>query len=334
MIAGVFPGHLIPEGLTREWEALLDRSRFRNPFLSPTWHEIWLKHFGQSLDTKVVTFRSPEGTLAALGVFSNDPGEGGRDRLALLGGPDVSDYRDLVIAPGKEEEACAALAQFFQEGPWAVLQLNGISEFSPTAQFFPSLAQSLGLHMSREIEEVSLYLDLPATWDEFLTGLKSKDRHELRRKMRRLEREASAHLVRVEDVPSLQRKMEVFLDLHRKSRKDKAEFMTPGMEAFFREISMRFLEKGWLNLSLLQLEGKEIAALFSFDFGGTEYVYNSGYDLQFGPVSPGIVLAALCIRRAVEQGMAGYNFLRGKEEYKYHLGGKEEKIYQMMVTKG
>jgi CelD/BcsL family acetyltransferase involved in cellulose biosynthesis len=83
----------------------------------------------------------------------------------------------------------------------------------------------------------------------------------------------------------------------------------------------------------LKLAGKEAAAFFSFDFAGTEYVYNSGYDPDFARFSPGIVLAAYCIRQAVEKGKTGFNFLRGREDYKYHLGGREEKIYRIRVSK-
>jgi CelD/BcsL family acetyltransferase involved in cellulose biosynthesis len=65
-----------------------------------------------------------------------------------------------------------------------------------------------------------------------------------------------------------------------------------------------------------------------------EYVYNSGYDPEVARLSPGIVLAADCIRRAMERGMTVFHFLRGQEDYKYRLGGKEEKIYQIKAVKG
>jgi hypothetical protein len=73
---------------------------------------------------------------------------------------------------------------------------------------------------------------------------------------------------------------------------------------------------------------------FSFRYQGVEYVYNSGYDPEYGRLSPGIVLAADCIRRAMERGMTVFHFLRGQEDYKYRLGGKEEKIYQIQAVKG
>jgi CelD/BcsL family acetyltransferase involved in cellulose biosynthesis len=322
-----------PETVGREWESLLFGSQFQNPFLTPLWNEIWLKHFGKSLQAQVILFRNGKGPLLGVGAFSNSVEEGERVGLTLLGSMDVCDYRDLVLSPGKEEEVFRALGKFFQEGPWKYLEFNGISQFSPTAKYLPPLFQSLGYQVIQEVEEVGLYLNLPPTWEIFLESLNSKDRHELRRKMRRLEREASFEVSEAKEPLSLIGSMEIFFDLHRKSSKDKAEFMTPKMQDYFRELSARFQERGWLDLSFLKIDGKEVATFFSFEFAGTKYVYNSGYDPQLGWISPGIVLAAHCIRRAIVKRISVFNFLRGREEYKYHLGGREEKIYRIRVAK-
>jgi CelD/BcsL family acetyltransferase involved in cellulose biosynthesis len=83
--------------------------------------------------------------------------------------------------------------------------------------------------------------------------------------------------------------------------------------------------EGWLNLSFLKFAGKEIAAYFSFDFEETEYVYNSGYDPQFRRFSPGIILAAQCIRRAIEKRMVRFNFLRGGKITNIAWAGKRKR---------
>jgi len=329
----VWDGVGYPQALVREWENLLLGSPFQNPFLTPLWNEIWLKHFGRSSEAKLLLFRSPEGTLQAVGPFLNSSREGREKNLELMGGADVCDYRDLTVALGEEEGTFRALGHFFGDGPWEYLELQGISEFSPTRKIFPPLMKSLGFLVTQEVEEISIYLDLPSSWEAFLEELDAKNRHELRRKMRRLQRETSYETSWVEDSSSLSRRLNVFFDLHRKSRKDKAEFMNSKRHAFFQEISARFLERKWLNLSFLKASGKEIAAFLSFDFAGMEFVYNSGYDPEFRRLSPGIVLAALCIRRAIDKGMGRFNFLRGREKYKYQLGGKEEKIYRIRVSK-
>jgi CelD/BcsL family acetyltransferase involved in cellulose biosynthesis len=277
----------------------------------------------------VLLVREPGGGPLALGIFSE--GDGGK-ALRLLGAEDVYDYRDLVILAGEEERAMAGLVRFWAEAPWTQVELSGVSEFSPTLRLLPGLLRSGGFRVTETVEEVALYLSLPPTWDGFLDQLGSKDRHELRRKMRRLEREGSFEFTDPEGA-ALAHAVNAFLDLHRKSSSDKTGFMTPQMEDYFREISARFQELGWLHLPLLKVEGKEIAAFFSFRCRDGEYVFNSGYDPEYGRLSPGIVLAGHCIRQAIDGGVKLFHFLRGQEDYKYRLGGKEERIYQIRAVK-
>ncbi len=326
-------GNPFPENLLSLWETLLSQSSFQNPFLTPLWNRLWLLHFGRNLEVKTLLCRSSAGDSIGLGVFSDSQKEGGKRGLTLLGSTDVWDYRDLILPAGKEEEALDVLAHFWGEGPWEELEFSGISEFSPTLRFLPTLLRACGFRVTQTVQEVSVYLRLPPAWDDFLARLDSKNRHELRRKLRRLERESSFE-IREGEEENLAERMDAFLDLHRKSRKDKAGFMTPEMENYFREIAIRFREKGWLSLPFLRIQGRDAAAYFSFRYRGVEYVYNSGYDPEYGRLSPGILLAADRIRRAMERGMTVFHFLRGQEDYKYRLGGKEEKIYQIQAVKG
>ncbi len=326
----ILEGNPLPKELVLLWEDLLKKSGLQNPFLTPLWSEIWLKHFGGNLRVKTFLLRSIGGEPLGLGVFSDSSKQG--KSLSLLGSADVWDYRDLILPAGKEEESLGALAKLWAEGSLGEVELCGISESSPTLRFLPGILRSLDFYVTETVEEVAVYLDLPRTWDDFLNQLDSKDRHELRRKMRRLEREASFEVLEGQG-EGLAWRMDAFLELHRKSRKDKAEFMTPEMEAYFRDLADRFHEKGWLTLPFLRVGGKEVAGYFSFQYRGVEYVYNSGYDPEYGRLSPGIVLAAHCIRRAIEAGMKVFHFLRGQEDYKYRLGGLEEKIFRIRAVK-
>ena len=327
----IVEGNPPPEKLLPIWENLLRQSRYASPFLTPLWSQVWLKHFGTDLELKTLLLRSSGEEPLGLGIFSHS--QNGENRIALLGSKDVWDYRDLVLPSGKEKEALALLARWAAEEPWGELDFSGISEFSPTMEFLPALLRSSGFQVTRDVEEVAVYLNLPPSWDDFLAQLNSKDRHELRRKMRRLEREANFEIE--EGVgENLAERLDAFLNLHRKSRKDKAEFMTPGMETYFREIAHRFQERGWLSLPFLRVEGRDIAAYFLFRYGGIEYVYNSGYDPEYSRLSPGIVLAAHCIGQAIERKLRVFHFLRGQEDYKYRLGGKEEKIWRIKAVRG
>ncbi len=291
----IVEGNPPPEKMLPIWETLLEQSRFPNPFLTPLWNQLWLKHFGTDLELKTLLLRSSGDEPLGLGVFSNS-GEGMEERrIALLGSKDVWDYRDLVLPAGREKEALSLLAAWAAEGPWGELDFSGISEFSPTMGYLPALLRSSGFRVTWEVEEVAVYLALPPTWDDFLAQLNSKDRHELRRKMRRLERELLKSGRAGENWP----KNGAFLDLHRKSRKDKAEFMTPG----WKPISGRLRTIPGTRLaepSFLRVEG-EMRCVFSFRYGGSNISTIRG-TIRSQPVEPGIVLAAHCIGKAIEKG--------------------------------
>ena len=328
----LLPGQPLPPEIRSAWETILEKIPHRNPFLSPLWVEIWLRHFGRSLEPKLLLFRDDNEALQGIGHLL-ESADGGKKGLSLSGSRDVWDYRDFIIQPGWEEEAFKSLPFLLKKDSFDFIELNSIAQFSPTAEVFPKAMESFGFRVSREIEETVINLSLPSTWEGFLEALNAKDRHELRRKIRRIEKEGPCEWVKATDPFSLDEKMSLFLELHRQSRRDKSEFMTAEMEAYFRDLARELLKKGWLDLSFLRFQEKEIAAFFSFDFAETKFVYNSGYDPDFSWYSPGIVLSAYCIRGAIEKGMEGFNFLRGREDYKYHLGGREEANFRLRAEK-
>jgi CelD/BcsL family acetyltransferase involved in cellulose biosynthesis len=90
---------------------------------------------------------------------------------------------------------------------------------------------------------------------------------------------------------------------------------------------------GLLRLYFLELEGKPVATSLCFDYASSRLLYNSGYDLDYGYYSVGLLLNALCLREAIEQGIDYFDFLRGSETYKQHLGGKQHDLYQMVVRR-
>ncbi|MGQ9653610.1 MAG: GNAT family N-acetyltransferase, partial [Thermodesulfobacteriota bacterium] len=126
--------------------------------------------------------------------------------------------------------------------------------------------------------------------------------------------------------------MEHFFRLHRLSQVEKAEFMTPEKEGFFRDVGRAFFEEGSLRVTWLEVKGEPIASALSFVYGDTWGLYNSGYDPRYREFSPGIVLVARTIQRAMDEGLKVYDFLRGRERYKYDLGGRDRDLYFLKLS--
>jgi len=181
---------------------------------------------------------------------------------------------------------------------------------------------------------VSPVIALPDTWEEYLSSLSKKQRHEVRRKRRKAEREAELSWFYVEDWHRIPSAVEEFIALHQLSSKDKEDFMTPEMQTFFRELAALAYAEGWLKLAFLKLDDRMAASYFCFDYRNDILVYNSGYDPELAPgLSPGNVLISFCIEDAIRQGRNHFDFLRGEETYKFRLGAVATHVYQVTVSR-
>jgi CelD/BcsL family acetyltransferase involved in cellulose biosynthesis len=197
----------------------------------------------------------------------------------------------------------------------------------------PRLVGDLGGAVRAAVEERCPILALPSSWDAYLAGLSGKHRHELTRKLRRMEREApEVHAVSVGEPAAVRARLNDFLRLHRSSRVGKAKFMDERMEDFFREVTTALAGRGMLRLWFLEAAGGAIASFITLEWEGTVGLYNSGFEPSRAALSPGLILLAHVIRDAIARGMTRFDFLRGEERYKYEFGPTPEDVYRVRIA--
>jgi CelD/BcsL family acetyltransferase involved in cellulose biosynthesis len=309
------------------WNGLLDRSAAPSVFLTWTWQTEWARAFAPDHPLQVLAVTDDDGGLAGLLPLYED----GPERLRVLGGVDVSDYLDLIAPAGSEEDVWQALLQHraAQRVEW---DLHAVRAASPTAEILPRIAPSWGLRVVADVEERCPVLALPATWDEYLARLSGKDRHELKRKMRKLERELPAITVSAHaGADGWDEALGRFLTLHRLSKVGKARFMDDGMERFFRDATRALAAAGWARLWFLEWEGKAVASFLCLEYAGTVGLYNSGFDPAQARLAPGIVLLAHVIGDAITRGIPTFDFLRGEEHYKLGFGPVLEDLFSVRI---
>lgn len=247
--------------------------------------------------------------------------------VQLLGGVAVRDYGDIVAPLGREAEAWAAVLGYWDAQPdWDVLDLHALRPAVATQA--AAAAAALGWTVAQGIEETCPALALPATWDDYLAELGKKDRHELRRKLRRIETHpAIRHAVRSAG-PDLAAAFAEFLTLHRLSGEAKAAFMTPTMAGFFRNLVAA--GPAGLEIATLYVDEQPAAAYLSFCVGDRLLLYNSGYDPQYAELGAGFALLVYRINAAISAGIRVFDFLRGDERYKYDLGARDHAVYRVI----
>ena len=316
------------EELQPEWEALLSQMADPHVFFHPSFQRAWLDVFGDGGEPLVLGVREGR-RLVGVAPLLRD----GR-RLTLLGDHEVFDYMDFVVAPGQEMPFFAYVLRFLADEEWDELDLRGLARSSPTLAHLPAVAADLGLRMSTELEAVAPRVDLPDSWEAYLESLDKKDRHELRRKMRRLS--AAGGEVRLRDLrrpEEVSAALDDFFRLHAASRRDKADFMTEPMEVFFRRMAAALSEKGMVRLFLMELDSRLAAVVLCFDCCDQLHLYNSGFDPELSDLSVGVISKALCLQAAIAEGKARLDFMRGAEPYKYHLGARDLEIFRCRVRR-
>ena len=318
------------DGLDPErWNALVERASGGSVFLTWQWQTAWTAAFLGGRPLQILTVNDADSSLrGALPLYEEAPG-----RWRIVGGEDVSDYLDAIAAPGAEAAVWEALLQH-RASDRTVWELRGLRPDSATLTLVPELAAAHGFGAAAEREERCPVLPLPATWDEYLARLSGKDRHELRRKMRKLESELPAVSVRAHaTLDGWDAAMTAFLGLHRASRTGKARFMDERMEQFFRGVLRPLVAAGWARLWFLESAGVPVATFLCVEYGGAVGLYNSGFDPAHARLAPGIVLLGHLIRDAIERAVPVFDFLRGEEPYKYAFGPTPRDLLRLEVAR-
>jgi len=354
------------------WDALAARNPWATPFARWAFHRAWWDAYGPNahdetlvLEADAVPSAPPVAIAPLMHRHEVEPEDATR-RTAIRHGSNVpltpvpptakavfmgasyhADYATLLAGPEDLPAVADAVAEYLADTrsdptgvPWDVVDLRRLRCTDPAtdalALAFCRRETSDGWTVSVEREDVCPVVHLPEAGgvDALLAGLDKKDRHEIRRKVRRAEAVGPVTLV---DATEPLAELDAFVDLHQ--RRWGADGLFPPTEGGRQ--SRRFLERlfelawpeGFVCLSFLEVGGQRIGAGITFDDGATVYFYNAGVDPAAAHLSPGVLLAERLIRRAIALGRRRFDFLRGNEPYKYAWGAVDEPIARLLVRR-
>ena len=307
--------------LDQLWSEYGHAWKWHNPFITPAWLKAWWNVYGGN-SKLLLTLVARDGKPIGIAPLMVD------DCTArIIGSADLCDTGDVIIAAHEEKAFFAALLGFLESLQISRLVLEPVRPDSTThavarAAFRSAAWSSTTTPLNRSLEMV-----LPDSWQGYLAGLGSKQRHEVRRKLRRLNERGDIVLREVGTAEETEEAMTQFIDLFQKSRKDKASFMNETRELFFRRLADELFTAGMLRLQEVSINGVTAAMVFCIEHANMLYLYNNGYNPKFKELSIGLMSKVLSIKAAIEANLATYDFLGGTERYKYQLGGREVVLY-------
>jgi CelD/BcsL family acetyltransferase involved in cellulose biosynthesis len=290
------------DALESAWRPLAERGG--NVFGTWEWADTWWRHFGAGgeLRARVVDERV---------VLPLYVGRTGPFRLLRYIGHAHADELGPVAAPEDRGAAAEAMSQTLGEGGYHLF----LGEDMP-----PGWGPDLG---SKVVERTSYpVLELTeSSWDELLANRSSNFRQQMRKYERRLDRAHSVGFRLADDPNRLPADLDTLFALHRARWPGSKWFAAA--EAFHRDFAAVALERGWLRLWILELDGAPAAAWYGFRFAGVDWFYQGGRDPSLSKERVGIVLIIHTVREALRDGMREYRFLRGGEAYKSRFASSD-----------
>lgn len=328
------------DDLAEEWNYLLTYCASHVPFLRHEYISTWWRTLGGGEwshgDLYVVVARHEDGTLCAVAPLFFTDNKEGETALMLLGSIEISDYLDVIARPQDLSTFMGELLEHLSgpEAPaWQSLDWYNILESSPTLPALKAAVDLKGWSYEQERFDHCPYIPLPGDWETYLAGINKKQRHEIRRKMRRAEKSGqSVRWYIVEDKATLDAEFEGFMRLMEQDVKKKA-FLTEVMYEQMWAIVREAYSADWLQLAFLEIDGEKAAGYLNFDYDNRIWVYNSGIDYRFSSLSPGWVLLGHLLKWANEHGRDAFDFMRGDEDYKYRFGGVDRFVVRVRVKR-
>jgi len=321
-----------------EWTALLQANSSASAFSLRAFHQAWWSaHGGGAEDVSIALRSASSGELLGYLPLMRRP-----DGVIYSGATLHIDYATVLLAPhtGAQSQEPDPVADALATALLALNSPINMMRIRPADAAHVRMVaaiQRAATVASRAatyaIEEPAPYIDLQGirTLDEHLDRLDKKQRHEIRRKVRRGEA-AGVQISASEDVLA---DLPEFVRLHRARWGERGLFTeTPkGVEeeAFLREL-FATAPSGTISMLLARSDefGTFAAGLFLRDAGAIRY-WNAGGDAAARALSPGVLLFVHGLTLAINEGRAQLDFLRGNEPYKYECGAVDAQVMKCEV---
>jgi CelD/BcsL family acetyltransferase involved in cellulose biosynthesis len=322
---------------SHEWNTLLSLSVSDNPFLRYEYQRAWWEYRGggewKNAQLILITAREDDKLIGIAPLFISE--YDGQSALLLIGSIEISDYLDLIVQIEDHARFISGLFDFLAStltDKWSGVDWYNIPDSSITLTALKAESAKRGWTHLEEIYRPTPRIALNGDFEEYLSRVEKKQRHEIRRKMRRAEESGRGVRWFISDMTDVETEIDSFLGLMEHDQ-GKAGFLHESMRAQMRAVIRAAHENGWLWLAFLEADGQRIAANLNFDYNNKLWGYNAGVNRAYMDLSPGWVLLSHVLQWACENKRTEFDFMRGDEEYKYRFGAVNQYVMRVKLTR-
>lgn len=330
------------ESLAPVWNSLLENcSDESTMYLTHEWMVTRWQHFGKGKRFNLLLVEREGKVIGIVPLVRNEYrlGPFKLDALESVGGTSRN-YVGLMRT-GDRPEVISALLDYLKQNLHGVGLILRLSLVPGDSRFLSALKRGLAqlsqdLAFEERVKTLAPYIDLPSSWEEYFGSLGGKRRRVLGRMLRNLEKEHGVVNFRQGEAVSLEAGLNRFFDLHQERWQAvgiSGSFADPRVREFYIELAGKFLNRGWLYFSSMNVDGKLVSALYGCLFRRKLYFITSGRDIRYSKYSVGQLHAMQVIKDAISRNLTEFDFLQGDEPYKFYWTKLARRYMRVTVIK-
>lgn len=315
------------EELEEDWRELWSSLPDATPFQSPDWLLPWWKHYGEG---QLFSFAFWDGArlvgLAPLQIFRSaaDPTR----RLFLLGTGN-SDYLDALFHPAWCRACCNALmAEIAKRSDcWDVCSFQRLR---PGSSLLQEMVAHSGFRVQQAEQVPCVAVDLQNLGHGAVMLRRSQS---YARKLQGVSRYSFEET----SAATLDEFSDALECLHQQRWREegcRGALSTARDRSFHRMVARRFLNAGMLMFYGIRMAGRLIAVIYGYRVRDRVSSYLSGFSLEYARKSVGAITVGYAVQRAINSGCQTFDFLQGRENYKYTWGGRDQACCVRRIVKG
>jgi CelD/BcsL family acetyltransferase involved in cellulose biosynthesis len=320
------------EAIRPAWEGILQSAEALTIFSTLEWLGAWWKAFAKDKELVTPVFVNSDDEIVGVVPLYADSVESALPfrvrRLRFVGdGSEDSDNLDLIIRAGYESSCTEAFLAWLESNPdWDICELNTVPLDSGA---LPLLVSDLKKRrwMLRQLESPRTTISLPDTWESYLEQtISKKEKTKIGYYINRLQKRFQVSITKCDNAQALPASLATLFHLHQKRWQLKGgpgAFASAGRRELYSNMAPTFVERGWLELWTLELDGKPAAVQYGFRYRNVVYSLQEGFDPAYSSERVGYVLRAHVLKALIGQGVRQYDFLGGDEASKVRWGAKK-----------
>ncbi len=304
------------------WNEVLEKSQSDHVCLTFEWFKSWWPAFGKNKQLFILLFKDEGNFTIGIAPFMLC-----RSRCAGLPVKKISfiyndnSSRADFLLTGARDNILKVMVDYLNvnKDKWNIIELQNMPNESSNFEILQKALRSKGMLFGIKEGLHSPFIPIKSDWQAYFCSRSKKFRKYLRNIINRLTKSGNYIIERIDSRNINQETLNRIFEISNKSWKAKCKKEITHNEEnrrFFEEFSQITNEKGWLNVWILNINGKDAAYEYLLRYREKIYALKADFNEKYKYASPGSITNMSALEYYFNNNLKEFDFCGHDEEYK------------------